>query len=155
MFAEFLARKSICHERMIPETPEQNGIGERMNRTLVEGKGQNDVDRCQVEPRFVGRGCGRSQLPTKQMPHKGSVKDDSRRSLDNERSGIQNPKNRSSLGTAKPAKDTVLWTASKEESTNPLPYPDVGEEAVIVWTSQDCGSTEMDPNPSHPPIPSC
>ncbi|KRX83269.1 Retrovirus-related Pol polyprotein from transposon TNT 1-94 [Trichinella sp. T6] len=29
--------------------------------------------------------------------------------------------------------------------------PDVGEEAVSVWTSQDSGYTEMDPNPSVPP----
>ncbi|KRY02141.1 hypothetical protein T03_17223, partial [Trichinella britovi] len=38
--------------------------------------------------------------------------------------------------------------SSKEESTNSLMNPGVGEEAVIVWTSQDSGSTEMDPNPS-------
>ncbi|KRY24780.1 Retrovirus-related Pol polyprotein from transposon TNT 1-94, partial [Trichinella britovi] len=41
--------------------------------------------------------------------------------------------------------------SSKEESINSLMNPDVGEEAVIVWTSQDSGSTEMDPNPSVPP----
>ncbi|KRZ57143.1 Retrovirus-related Pol polyprotein from transposon TNT 1-94 [Trichinella nativa] len=45
----------------------------------------------------------------------------------------------------------VTRDASKEESTNSLMNPDVGEEAVIVWTSQDSGSTEMDPNPSVPP----
>ncbi|KRY03975.1 Retrovirus-related Pol polyprotein from transposon TNT 1-94, partial [Trichinella britovi] len=31
MFAEFLMRKGIRHERMIPETPQQNGVAERMN----------------------------------------------------------------------------------------------------------------------------
>ncbi|KRX30474.1 Retrovirus-related Pol polyprotein from transposon TNT 1-94, partial [Trichinella sp. T9] len=36
MFAEFLMRKGIRHERTIPETPQQNGVAERMNRTLVE-----------------------------------------------------------------------------------------------------------------------
>ncbi|KRZ46056.1 Retrovirus-related Pol polyprotein from transposon TNT 1-94 [Trichinella pseudospiralis] len=38
------------------------------------GKGQNHVDRLQLEPIFVGRGCGHSQLLMKQMPHKGSAK---------------------------------------------------------------------------------
>ncbi|KRZ09820.1 Retrovirus-related Pol polyprotein from transposon TNT 1-94 [Trichinella zimbabwensis] len=36
MFAEFLARKGIRHERTIPEAPQQNGVAERINRTLVE-----------------------------------------------------------------------------------------------------------------------
>ncbi|KRY06787.1 Retrovirus-related Pol polyprotein from transposon TNT 1-94, partial [Trichinella britovi] len=36
MFAEFLMRIGIRHERTIPETPQQNGVTERMNRTLVE-----------------------------------------------------------------------------------------------------------------------
>ncbi|KRY07268.1 Retrovirus-related Pol polyprotein from transposon TNT 1-94, partial [Trichinella britovi] len=36
MFAEFLMRKGIRHERTIPETPQQNGVAERMNQTFVE-----------------------------------------------------------------------------------------------------------------------
>ncbi|KRY98115.1 Retrovirus-related Pol polyprotein from transposon TNT 1-94 [Trichinella pseudospiralis] len=71
-------KKGIRHERTIPETPQQNGVAERMNACE---KGQNDADRCQLEPGFVGRGCGHSQLPKKQMFHKGSAKGDSRRSL--------------------------------------------------------------------------
>ncbi|KRY00082.1 Retrovirus-related Pol polyprotein from transposon TNT 1-94 [Trichinella pseudospiralis] len=60
------------------------------------------------------------------------------------------------VGYCETSKDIVLWTkneedASKEESTNSLMNPDVGEEAVIVWTSQDSGSTEMNPNPSVSP----
>ena len=35
-FREFLKLKGITHELTIPETPQQNGKAERMNRTLVE-----------------------------------------------------------------------------------------------------------------------
>ncbi|KFD63371.1 hypothetical protein M514_24458 [Trichuris suis] len=35
-FAQFLTANGIRHERSIPDTPEQNGIAERLNRTLVE-----------------------------------------------------------------------------------------------------------------------
>ena len=35
-FEEFLRREGIRHERTVPKTPEQNGVAERMNRTLVE-----------------------------------------------------------------------------------------------------------------------
>ena len=35
-FEEYLKSEGICHERTVPKTPEQNGVAERMNRTLVE-----------------------------------------------------------------------------------------------------------------------
>lgn len=35
-FMEYLQMKRIRHERTVPHTPEQNGIAERMNRTLME-----------------------------------------------------------------------------------------------------------------------
>ncbi len=35
-FGDFLKCEGIRHERTIPRTPEQNGVAERMNRTLVE-----------------------------------------------------------------------------------------------------------------------
>ena len=35
-FEELLKCEGIRHERTIPRTPEQNGVAERMNRTLVE-----------------------------------------------------------------------------------------------------------------------
>ena len=35
-FQEFLKSKGIKHELTIPRTPEQNGVAERMNRTLME-----------------------------------------------------------------------------------------------------------------------
>ena len=36
MFEDYLKSEGIRHERTIPKTPEQNGVAERMNRTLVE-----------------------------------------------------------------------------------------------------------------------
>lgn len=35
-FSEYLKEKGIAHECSVPYTPEQNGVAERMNRTLVE-----------------------------------------------------------------------------------------------------------------------
>ena len=35
-FESYLKREGIRHERTIPKTPEQNGVAERKNRTLVE-----------------------------------------------------------------------------------------------------------------------
>ena len=36
-FVEWLSRKGIRHESSAPHTPEQNGVSERANRTIVEG----------------------------------------------------------------------------------------------------------------------
>ena len=35
-FEDYLKKEGIRHEYTIPMTPEQNGVSERMNRTLVE-----------------------------------------------------------------------------------------------------------------------
>ena len=35
-FQEYLQQEGIKHELTVPKTPEQNGVAERMNRTLVE-----------------------------------------------------------------------------------------------------------------------
>ncbi len=35
-FESYLKTEGIKHEYTIPKTPEQNGVSERMNRTLVE-----------------------------------------------------------------------------------------------------------------------
>ena len=35
-FEDYLESEGIRHERTVPNTPEQNGIAKRMNRTLVE-----------------------------------------------------------------------------------------------------------------------
>ena len=36
-FQMYLKKEGVCHELTVPKTPEQNGVAERMNRTLVEG----------------------------------------------------------------------------------------------------------------------
>ena len=36
-FSSYLAKKGIKHELTIPHTPQQNGVAERLNRTLIEG----------------------------------------------------------------------------------------------------------------------
>ena len=35
-FEDYLKKEGIRHKYTIPKTPEQNGVSERMNRTLVE-----------------------------------------------------------------------------------------------------------------------
>ena len=35
-FRDYLSREGIRYELTIPKTPQQNGVAERMNRTLVE-----------------------------------------------------------------------------------------------------------------------
>ena len=35
-FEEFLKSEGVCHESTVPKMPEQNGVGERLNQTLVE-----------------------------------------------------------------------------------------------------------------------
>ena len=35
-FHNYLKKEGIRHERTIPKSPDQNGVAERMNRTLVE-----------------------------------------------------------------------------------------------------------------------
>ena len=35
-FEKYLQQEGIRHEVTVPKTPEQNGVAERMNRTLVE-----------------------------------------------------------------------------------------------------------------------
>ena len=36
MFKEYSARKGIIHEHVIPYTPQQNGMAEHQNRTLLD-----------------------------------------------------------------------------------------------------------------------
>ena len=36
-FQTYLKKEGVRHELTVPKTPEQNGVAERMNRTLVEG----------------------------------------------------------------------------------------------------------------------
>lgn len=34
-FEAYLTAEGVCHELTTPKTPEQNGVAERMNRTLI------------------------------------------------------------------------------------------------------------------------
>ena len=49
-FEKCLKKKGVRHDLTIPNTPEQNGVAERMNRTLVE--------------------AGRSMLADSRLPHR-------------------------------------------------------------------------------------
>ena len=44
-FEEYLAKKGTKHRLTIHDTPEQNGIAEQLNRTLVENQGQCSLNR--------------------------------------------------------------------------------------------------------------
>ena len=35
-FVEYLSSEGVSHELTVPKTPEQNGVAERLNRTLME-----------------------------------------------------------------------------------------------------------------------
>ena len=35
-FQEYLKSEEVCHELTVPKTPQQNGVAERLNRTLME-----------------------------------------------------------------------------------------------------------------------
>ena len=35
-FEDYLKKNGILHKHTVPKTPEQNGVAERMNKTLVE-----------------------------------------------------------------------------------------------------------------------
>ena len=49
-FTSYLTREGIRHERTLPYTPQQNGVSERLNRTLVE--------------------CVRTMLADSKLPHR-------------------------------------------------------------------------------------
>ncbi|KRZ09050.1 Retrovirus-related Pol polyprotein from transposon TNT 1-94 [Trichinella pseudospiralis] len=142
MFAEFLMRKGIRHERTIPETPQQNGVAERMNQTLVE-KARTMLIDANLSPDLWAEAVGTANyLRNKCLTNKCEsfwLFGNGARSL------------RAIKEVGSEIRRTDLRWASKEESTNSLMNPDVGEEAVIVWTSQDSDSTEMNPNPSVSP----
>ena len=53
---------SILQENTIPETPQQNGLTERSNRTLLQMARQDDCSLIQVFPRY----CGEQQFSTQQ-----------------------------------------------------------------------------------------
>ena len=72
-FEKFLRQEGIRHERTIPKTPQQNGIAERMNRTLVE------MIHSMLKPsaEVLGRGTVYSCLFMEQKSNEGCSRDDS------------------------------------------------------------------------------
>ena len=43
-FQEYLKAEGVRHELTVPKTPQQNGVAERLNHTLVEMHGSNYAD---------------------------------------------------------------------------------------------------------------
>ena len=35
-FTMYLKKEGVCHEFTVPKTPQQNGVAEQINRTLIE-----------------------------------------------------------------------------------------------------------------------
>ena len=55
-FEAYLKSEGICHECTIPKTPEQNGVAERLNRTLVESSRSMLLD-AKLPQKFWAEDC--------------------------------------------------------------------------------------------------
>ena len=60
-FEELCKKCGIARENTTPYTPQQNGVAERMNRTL-NGKNKVHAQWCQDRARIMGRGSGYCML---------------------------------------------------------------------------------------------
>ena len=71
-FEDYLREEEVRHERTVPKTPEQNGVAERLNRTLVEMTCSMLID-SKLPHRFWAEAL-RNRCPTKAVdgmtPHK-------------------------------------------------------------------------------------
>jgi hypothetical protein len=70
-FSDYLTKRGIRHQTTAPYTPEQNGVAERANRTLVEG-GRTMLKTQGMEDRFWGEAIAtaaylRNRSPTKAL----------------------------------------------------------------------------------------
>lgn len=70
-FTSYLAKEGIKHELMIPHTPQQNGVAERLNRTLIKGVHTMLAD-SKLPHRFWGEALStmvhlRNHSPTKAL----------------------------------------------------------------------------------------
>jgi hypothetical protein len=61
-FEELCKKCGIERKKTTPYTPQQNGVAERMNRTL-DGKIKVHAQWCRVRERIMGRGSGYCMLP--------------------------------------------------------------------------------------------
>ena len=73
-FEDFLESAGIRHEQTVPKTPEQNGVAERMNRTLVESVRSMLAD-AHLPHKFWAEALStavylRNRSPTKAVSHK-------------------------------------------------------------------------------------
>ena len=65
-FEEFCKKCGIARQKTTPYTPQQNGVVERMNKTLME-KSKVHAQWCRVRDRIIGRGSGYYMLPGQQI----------------------------------------------------------------------------------------
>ena len=57
-FNEYLKREGIKHELSVPKNPEQNGVAERFNRTLIEAvRAMLSSSSCESLTQRVGNSC--------------------------------------------------------------------------------------------------
>ena len=68
-FCNYLKAEGIRHERTIPKTPEQNGVAEHMNRTLVE-KVQSMLADSQLPKKFWGEALSTATYLQNRSPTK-------------------------------------------------------------------------------------
>jgi transposase InsO family protein len=61
-FEEFCKKCGIARQKTTPYTPQQNGVAERMNMTLME-KARSMLSGVWVRTRILGRGSGYNMLP--------------------------------------------------------------------------------------------
>jgi transposase InsO family protein len=65
-FEELCKKCGIERKKTTPYTPQQNGVAERMNKTLME-KSKVHAQWCRVRERIMGRGSGYCMLPGQQI----------------------------------------------------------------------------------------
>lgn len=65
-FESFLSKHGIVHKKTNPHTPEQNGVIERMNRSIVE-KARCLLFDANLEKGFFCGSCKYGGLPKKQI----------------------------------------------------------------------------------------
>ena len=67
-FEDFCKKCGIARQKTTPYTPQQNGVAERMNRTLME-KGKKHAKQCWDRTIIMGRGSGYNMLLGKSITH--------------------------------------------------------------------------------------
>ena len=76
-FELYLTREGIHHETTIPHTPEQNGVAERQNRTLIQGVRTMLFDSKLPQRFWAERGLVHLRVSPQPKSHEGTSRDDS------------------------------------------------------------------------------